>query len=85
MKNISGETKLFLGVIGGTIAIIIGAAVLMSKPTPPPQAYSREDLIPVGANTKGNSDAKVFLVEFSDFQCPSCKAFASVVDTLVEK
>jgi protein-disulfide isomerase len=85
MKNLTGETKLFIGVIVGTIAIIVFAAVLMSKPTPPAPTYTREQLIPAGTNTKGNKDASAFLVEFSDFQCPSCKAFSTVVDTLAEK
>ncbi|MBI5614388.1 thioredoxin domain-containing protein [Candidatus Gottesmanbacteria bacterium] len=83
--NLSGETKLFLGVIIGTIAIIVLAAVIMSKPTPPAPAYTRNQLIPIGANTKGNASASAFLVEFSDFQCPSCKAFSSVVESLTEK
>ena len=83
--NLTGETKLFIGVIVGTIAIIVAAAVLMSRPTPPAPTYTREQLIPAGTNTKGTASASAFLVEFSDFQCPSCKAFSTVVDTLAEK
>lgn len=36
-------------------------------------------------NTKGNPDASVTLVEYSDFECPACGAYAPVVKTLVEE
>lgn len=32
----------------------------------------------------GNKDAKVTLVEYSDFQCPACKAFEDIVKQLQE-
>ena len=32
----------------------------------------------------GNKDAKVTLVEYSDFQCPACKAFEDIVKQLRE-
>src|SRR5690606_23678943 len=34
---------------------------------------------------KGNPDARVAVVEFSDYQCPSCKAVHPVLDELVKK
>ena len=32
----------------------------------------------------GNKDAKVTLVEYSDFQCPACKAYEDIVKQLIE-
>ena len=41
-------------------------------PTPPPVI---EDLSAGHLPARGNADAKVTVVEFSDFQCPFCKAY----------
>lgn len=34
---------------------------------------------------KGNADAKVVLVEYGDMQCPTCKAFDPIVDSVVNE
>lgn len=82
--KLSAESKIFLWILLGT-ALLIGAAVwFFSKPTKP-VVLSRETLIPSDTYTKGNQHASVYLVEFSDFQCPACAAFAPTVDMLTEK
>lgn len=81
---ISSETKFFLGILLSTVAILAVAAVFLSRPVPT-LTLSKETLIPASAHTKGNKDAKVYLVEYSDFQCPACGAFAPVVESLAEK
>lgn len=83
--KLTGESKFLLGIVIATIALIGGAIFLFSRPTTPPQALLREELIPAATFTKGNASASAYLVEFSDFQCPACKAFAPVVDQIVEK
>jgi protein-disulfide isomerase len=79
---LTGETKLFLGIIIATFVIVVGGIFFFSKPAP---LLTKEDLIPQGTYTTGNPNAKVFLVEFSDFQCPACKAFQPTVHTILEK
>ncbi|MBI2405177.1 thioredoxin domain-containing protein [Candidatus Gottesmanbacteria bacterium] len=76
----TGETKLFAGIIGVTVALVAGAIVLFSKPA---QTLARQDVLGVQTQMKGDTNAKVFLVEFSDFQCPACKAAKPVVDAIV--
>ncbi len=78
----TSETKLFLGIILLTAGIIAGAAIFFSVP---PKPLLKSELISPHTNITGNQSAKTWLVEFSDFQCPACKAFASAVDILSKK
>lgn len=77
--NITSETKIFLGIILATVVIIIGALFFFSKPAP---SITREEMVPPGTTATGSADAKVYLVEFSDFQCPACGAFKPYVDEI---
>lgn len=78
----TGETKLFLGIIGVTVALVIGAVFLFSSKSTP-VALARQDVLGAQTQIKGDTNAKVFLVEFSDFQCPACKAAKPAVDAVV--
>lgn len=75
--RITGETKIFIGIILATIVIIFGGILFFSKPSP---AYTRGEMMPEGTMTDGPKDARVYLVEFSDFQCPSCIVAKPYVD-----
>ena len=80
--RISGETKLFAGIILVTVAIMGIGVFLFSRPAP---ILPREVLLPEDVVTRGAPDAKTYLVEFSDFQCPSCRLFKDEVDRLTAK
>lgn len=83
-KGMTGEVKLFIGILVGAV-VLGGAAIyptLVGPPgpvkPPPPAPVTRPEvtrafLIPPGSHIKGDPNAKYSLVEFSDFQCPSCK------------
>lgn len=82
--NIPSETKFFLSIIGATVLILVIALFALSRPVPS-LTLPKDALIPPSAHTKGNPNAKVYLVEYSDFQCPACAAFAPTVEDIVEK
>jgi len=74
--KLTSESKFFLGIVIGTLLIIIAAVILLSQPAKP---IEKNLLITSSTHTLGNKDAKVWLVEFSDFQCPACHVFADMV------
>lgn len=80
--KLTGEVKFFLGAILATAAIIAVGVYFTSKPAP---SFSREELLPSDTVIKGNKEAKVYLVEFSDFECPACRTFKPTIDELVKK
>ena len=83
--KLTGESKLLLGILLATVAIVGSAVYLFSRPTPPPKPIAREELIAADSYTIGNASASAWLVEFSDFQCPACRSFSPVVDELATK
>jgi protein-disulfide isomerase len=79
--KLTSESKVLLGILASTAIIITIAIVAFTKPAP---TLTREDLIPSTSHTKGNPQANVYLVEFSDYQCSACKAVKPIVDQLTE-
>jgi protein-disulfide isomerase len=77
MKKLLIWTAIIVGLAGATW----GMAKLASSPSDQTailtSAVSDSDWI------KGNKDAKVVLVEYSDFQCPACAGYAPIVNEIV--
>jgi protein-disulfide isomerase len=75
----------FVVVLGG--ALVAMALANKSSNIPSPTGTAKDTAtftITTSDNIKGSSDAKVTFVEFSDFQCPACKAYAPVLNALVD-
>lgn len=79
--HLTGETKIFLGIIIASIILLAGGIFFFSRPTP---SFSRDELLPKDTFIRGSASASAYLVEFSDFQCPACLAFKPAVDTIVK-
>lgn len=75
----NNETKIFSGIIAGTLILIITATFFLTKPT----AIDSSFLVRENSHVWGMSEAKVMVVEFSDFQCPACKAAEPIVTTVL--
>ncbi len=78
----SSDTKFVIAVIAVIIAIIAGGIFFFSRP---PKVVPTSSLLTEEVATLGNTNSKIELVEFSDFECPACLGAKPIVDKLLEK
>lgn len=68
--------------ITGLVAILaLGGSIVYSQYA----ANEANEGVVVEAHVKGNPDAPVKMVEYSDFQCPACKQFVPVVEEILNQ
>ena len=83
MKSLS-DKWVFVGIgVISLIILLVGVFALSSDSEP--VAVSREKLVKEGSQVLGDKDAKVVIVEFSDFQCPACKAAHPIVKRITSE
>ncbi len=73
--------KHFWKIVIGVVIILIGASVVYSQQA----AKKANEGVTVEPHIKGNPDASVVLVEYSDFQCPACAQFYPYVKEIMEE
>ncbi len=69
----------------GVFVVIIITASKTPAVGPKLEQIKNEQFITDTTPTIGPRDSKVVLIEFSDFECPACKAFAPVINGLINK
>lgn len=69
-------------IIVGVVAVVLfGGAIWFSNSS----ADQSNEGVVVTEHIKGNPDATVTLVEYSDLQCPACAAFQPVLNGMIEQ
>lgn len=68
-------------IISGIIVVLFGGAIWYANVS----AEKSNEGVEVLAHVKGNPDAAVTLVEYSDFQCPACAGFQPIVAGMLEE
>lgn len=82
MKNV----WLLVGSLGVTLLIVIAVAFMFTKKVNAPVLPSDAATVLGDARfSKGKTDAKITIVEFSDLQCPACKAAQPLVDEILKE
>jgi protein-disulfide isomerase len=69
------KNKIIVGALCALLVIVLGSFVIVSKYSSPKSAPDLKGGLEAPSLIIGNPNAKVTLVEFGDFQCPSCKRF----------
>lgn len=85
--NRKNSRILFWSVIGLVIAASVAMIVYVAKNGNRTTPATDGDLPPVAADewVRGNADASLTLVEYSDFQCPACLVREPILQELMEE
>lgn len=81
MKNL----PLLIGTIVITLAVVVGIAFFFSSSSSQPTTADRSTIEANSQLIKGPESARVTIVEFSDFQCPACRAVQPLIKGVVEQ
>lgn len=73
--------KHFWKIVGLVALLLIAGSFVYSNKA----AEKANEGVTLEARVKGNPDAKVVLVEYSDFQCPACSQFAPYIKDILEE
>lgn len=79
-KKIYTRLLMWVGITAG-LTLIIYLMIVAVNPVPPPASLI--DPVSAADKIRGNPQAAITLVEYSDFQCPACAVYAPMVKKLL--
>ncbi len=82
-KEQSKSLMMWLAVVAG-IALIVWGIVASSGDNSSVNVSSISDIVEQD-HVKGNPDASIVIMEYSDFQCPACKAYFPIIKQLMSE
>jgi len=71
----------FWKIVALAVVVLIGASVVYSQNA----SEKANEGVVIEPHIKGNPDAKVTLVEYSDFECPACAQFSPYIKELINE
>lgn len=74
--------KLVFGIIGGITLLITGIIIATSFSSTSTTDMQVQDMIGTEPNRMGPENARLTIVEFSDFECPFCAQYAPILTAL---
>ena len=76
---------LWSGVLALLGSTVIGLLIVASGSTTTIEVPSSVSQISETDHVKGTRDASVVLIEYSDFECPACASYASLLDEVMDE
>ncbi len=83
----SNKKNVYLSILIITVAVLIGGAIIYTQSSRSgSKTFQAEEFQPEESpgHVRGNPEAPVTIVEFSDFQCPFCSKFHPTVQQILE-
>jgi len=77
--------KLFTMAFGVFVLLFLGYKALKWINTPQPEVAGSAVEVVDSDWIRGKKDAKVTLIEYSDFQCPACKQYQPILENLIDE
>ena len=83
----NNKKNIYLSILIITVAVLVGGAIIYTQSSKSgSKAFQPEEFQPEESpgHVRGNTEAPVIIVEFSDFQCPFCQRFHLTMKQILE-